>query len=140
MCLMYSDSDPRSWAYERKYSRPKLRWKKVFASLFLVILTSFAIYIISIDKIHLERKSAVFLSISFLALIFAFNAKNILIWCVKAYQQFAPISVRCMCRFEPSCSEYMILSLSKYGAVKGAVHGINRIWRCAHKDGGFDFP
>ena len=137
---MYSNSDPRSWAYERKYSRPKLRWGKVFASLFLVSLISFAIYFILIAKIHLGRKSAAFLSIFFLALIFAFNAKSILIWCVKAYQRFAPISVRCMCRFEPSCSEYMILSLSKYGAVKGAVHGINRIWRCAHKDGGFDFP
>lgn len=137
---MYSDSDPRSWAYERKYSRPKLRLGKVFASLFLVSLISFAIYLISIDKIHLESKPAAFLSISFLALTFAFNAKTILIWCVKAYQRFAPISVRCMCRFEPSCSEYMILSLSKYGAVKGVVRGISRIWRCAHKDGGFDSP
>jgi putative membrane protein insertion efficiency factor len=137
---MYSDSDPRSWAYERKYSRPKLQLGKVFASLFLVTFSSCAIYIILIDKIHLDNKSAVFLSISFLVLIFAINAKTILIWCVKAYQRFAPISVRCMCRFEPSCSEYMILSLSKYGAVKGVVRGISRIWRCAHKDGGFDFP
>lgn len=137
---MYSDSDPRSWAYERKYCRPKLRWKKVFVSIFGVMLSSFAIYIISVYKIHLNNKFAIFLSISFFVLVCAFNAKRILIWFVKAYQRFAPISVRCMCRFEPSCSEYMILSLSKYGAIKGVAHGINRIWRCAHKDGGFDFP
>lgn len=137
---MYADSDPRSWAYERKYSRPNLHWKKVFVLLFMAILGSFAIYIIAICKMHLEGSTSAFLSISFLILICVSNARKILIWCVKVYQRFAPISVRCMCRFEPSCSEYMILSLSKHGAVKGAVLGLNRIWRCAHKDGGFDFP
>lgn len=137
---MYSNSDPRSWAYNRKYFRPNLQWAKVFACLSSTVISSFVIYIIAIYKAHLENPSATFLSISFFFLICALSLKKILIWCVKLYQRFAPISVRCMCRFEPSCSEYMIMSLSKYGSVKGLMLGVNRIWRCAHKDGGFDFP
>lgn len=137
---MYKDSDPRSWAYKRRYSRPNLQWKKVFICLLLVILDSLLIYMIAIYKIHTKNLTAVSLSVSFFILVCFLNTKNILIWCVKAYQRFAPISVRCMCRFEQSCSEYMIMSLSKFGAVKGVALGVNRIWRCAHKDGGFDFP
>lgn len=138
--MMYSDSDPRSWAYKRKYSRPNLQWAKVLVRLLSVGISAVAIYIIAIHKVHLGNLTAAFLSISFLLLICVLNLKKILIWCVKFYQRFAPISVRCVCRFEPSCSEYMILSISKYGAIKGVKLGVNRIWRCSHKDGGFDFP
>ena len=44
------------------------------------------------------------------------------------------------CRFEPSCSQYMILSLQKYGLWKGLAKGIDRLKRCRAKDGGFDEP
>ncbi|MBO4938510.1 MAG: membrane protein insertion efficiency factor YidD [Oscillospiraceae bacterium] len=66
--------------------------------------------------------------------------KRIVIWCVECYQRFAPISVRCMCRFEPSCSEYMILAVTKHGPFKGICKGFHRLWRCSHKGGGFDYP
>lgn len=34
------------------------------------------------------------------------------------------------CRFQPSCTNYMIDSINKYGAVQGTVKGIKRILRC----------
>lgn len=34
------------------------------------------------------------------------------------------------CRYTPTCSQYAILSLRKYGAVKGAILAIWRILRC----------
>lgn len=34
------------------------------------------------------------------------------------------------CTMYPSCSEYMILSVRKYGAMKGVWRGIRRILRC----------
>jgi putative membrane protein insertion efficiency factor len=34
------------------------------------------------------------------------------------------------CRFEPSCSQYMIDAVQKYGPVRGAWRGIRRIGRC----------
>jgi len=35
-----------------------------------------------------------------------------------------------VCNFTPSCSNYMFLSIRKYGAVFGIVKGIDRLQRC----------
>lgn len=42
------------------------------------------------------------------------------------------------CRFDPSCSQYMIDSVHKHGPVRGAWRGIKRIGRC-HPWGGSGF-
>ena len=43
------------------------------------------------------------------------------------------------CRFEPTCSEYMIAAVSKYGAARGLWLGLKRLLRCQpFCQGGFD--
>lgn len=42
------------------------------------------------------------------------------------------------CRFQPTCSEYMIEALKKHGIFKGLYLGIRRILRC-HPWGGSGF-
>lgn len=43
------------------------------------------------------------------------------------------------CRFFPSCSEYTIEAVEKYGALKGAHLGLKRLSRChPWNTGGFD--
>ena len=45
------------------------------------------------------------------------------------------------CRFEPSCSEYMIQAIRKYGPLRGAAKGCWRICRCnPFNAGGYDPP
>lgn len=66
--------------------------------------------------------------------------KRIIICLIRIYQRFAPASLRNKCRFEPSCSQYMILSLQKYGLRKGLAKGTDRLKRCNIHHGGFDFP
>ena len=45
------------------------------------------------------------------------------------------------CRFEPSCSRYMIEALRKYGPIRGCWKGIGRILRChPWHPGGYDPP
>lgn len=45
------------------------------------------------------------------------------------------------CRFQPTCSMYFILSVRKYGAIRGAFRGILRICRChPWHPGGYDPP
>ena len=45
------------------------------------------------------------------------------------------------CRFTPTCSEYFILSVRKYGAIRGSWRGAARICRChPFHPGGVDFP
>lgn len=43
------------------------------------------------------------------------------------------------CRFTPTCSEYTLQAVSKYGAIKGVWLGIKRISRChGGNPGGLD--
>jgi putative membrane protein insertion efficiency factor len=45
------------------------------------------------------------------------------------------------CRFEPSCSRYMVESLRKYGPWKGMLRGLRRLSRChPWNPGGYDPP
>ena len=55
---------------------------------------------------------------------------------VKIYQYIiSPISPA-SCRFNPTCSNYMIDSVKTWGPIKGAFLGVKRISRC-HPWGGF---
>jgi putative membrane protein insertion efficiency factor len=45
------------------------------------------------------------------------------------------------CRFHPSCSQYMILAIEKYGVLRGTFRGTLRICRChPWHPGGHDPP
>lgn len=55
---------------------------------------------------------------------------RILIALVRVYQwTLSPIIGR-QCRFNPTCSNYFIQAVEKYGAVRGAWRGCWRILRC----------
>lgn len=67
-------------------------------------------------------------------------ARRFLIGAVLMYKAFAPMSMREQCRFEPTCSTYMIMAIKKYGIVIGLIKGICRIVRCHPPNGGVDYP
>ena len=60
---------------------------------------------------------------------------------VRAYQLLIRPLLPPMCRFEPGCSEYMILAVRKYGPLHGGLKGTWRICRChPWNAGGYDPP
>lgn len=59
---------------------------------------------------------------------------------VLIYKAFAPLEVRARCRFEPTCSTYMIMAIKKYGLLIGVIKGIKRLLRCRPPNGGEDYP
>jgi putative membrane protein insertion efficiency factor len=64
-----------------------------------------------------------------------------LIALVRLYQFFLSPIVGRQCRFEPSCSNYFIQAVRKYGAVCGCLKGVWRIIRCnPWNPGGHDPP
>lgn len=43
------------------------------------------------------------------------------------------------CRYEPTCSEYMLQAVTKYGVAKGVWLGLKRLSRChPFHEGGYD--
>jgi len=65
----------------------------------------------------------------------------ILIGCVRFYQLLISPLLGKNCRYEPSCSQYFILAVKKYGAIVGAWKGTLRILRChPFHPGGYDPP
>lgn len=46
------------------------------------------------------------------------------------YQKFISPLLRPSCRFHPTCSEYSIQAITKYGAIKGMFLSLKRILRC----------
>ncbi len=60
---------------------------------------------------------------------------------VKTYRLLLRPLLPPLCRFQPSCSEYMLQAVAKYGPVCGAFKGTCRICRChPWNRGGFDPP
>ena len=66
--------------------------------------------------------------------------KNILISLVKFYRKFlSPLKRHATCIYTPTCSEYAIIALQKYGAVKGSYLTCRRLLRCnPFSKGGYD--
>ena len=57
-------------------------------------------------------------------------AVKILINIIKIYRFFSPFFYRGVCRFNPSCSQYSIQAISKYGPIIGIYKSIVRLLKC----------
>ena len=66
--------------------------------------------------------------------------KKILILFIRFYRKFlSPLKGRSTCIYTPTCSQYAMEAIEKYGAIKGTWLAVRRILRCHpfHK-GGYD--
>lgn len=66
--------------------------------------------------------------------------KNIFILPIRFYQnRISPIKTKSCCRFYPTCSQYAIESIDKYGIIKGGFKSVLRILKCnPFHPGGYD--
>ncbi len=68
--------------------------------------------------------------------------KKLFIFLLKFYQKhISPIfhNLGVNCKFYPSCSNYMMQAIEKYGCIKGIYLGIKRLLRChPFAKGGYD--
>lgn len=65
--------------------------------------------------------------------------KRFLLWLVRFYRTaISPLHQPC-CRFIPTCSQYALEAIEKYGAIKGGYLALRRILRCnPFCKGGYD--
>jgi len=111
--------------------------KYFILSLILLVALSFAEVYVSNLEMHLSIKIVAYV----LGGIISYPLlKKFAIGLVLLYKAFAPMSLRKQCRFEPSCSTYMVMAINKYGLFIGVYKGIRRITRCCPPNGGIDYP
>lgn len=144
--VVYSDKPPSP---KNPLNRPQVNYKKCVLAvlgLILCVTVSFGACMLFLDKVAAnyfsvnEKTVAILFSVAIGIIYILFILKRALIWMVHVYQRYAPDHVRLRCVFEPSCSEYMILSIKKYGSFVGVAKGIMRLLRCHPPNGGKDYP
>lgn len=65
--------------------------------------------------------------------------KKVLILIIKFYRKYISGLKKPSCRFYPTCSQYALEAIEKYGAAKGGLMAIKRILRCnPFVEGGYD--
>ncbi len=61
------------------------------------------------------------------------------IWVIRGYQRFISPLTPPACRYTPTCSQYTLIAIRKYGLVRGSWMGMKRISRCHPLNpGGYD--
>ena len=64
--------------------------------------------------------------------------KKVLIKVIKIYQKM-PLQTHLKCKYIPRCSDYGIIAIEKYGAIKGSLLTLKRILKCnPFSKGGID--
>lgn len=63
-------------------------------------------------------------------------SKSLMILPVRFYQKFISPILGPSCRYQPTCSHYMIEAVEEWGLIRGSWLGLKRIGRC-HPWAGF---
>lgn len=65
--------------------------------------------------------------------------KRLLIFIIKIYRKYVSPYKRPSCKYYPTCSQYAIEAIEKYGSFRGIFMSIWRILRCnPFSKGGYD--
>lgn len=65
--------------------------------------------------------------------------KSVMIALIRFYQKFISPLKGPTCRFYPTCSDYSLQAVKKYGALRGGYLSIRRILKChPFHPGGYD--
>ncbi len=84
-----------------------------------------------IDRLYTEHHLvfSASLSSSLFLISGAFSLKPALIGAIRLYQRYAPERLRRKCLFKPTCSEYAILVIMKYGVIRGLYKSYIRLFK-----------
>lgn len=147
------------YVLQRPIIRPDTDFRKViryvsayFATSFPVALLSFHLFewfgifhFLPVALCDFSRNHPVIFEILFILLVFVliglFCLKKALIGIIHLYQHYAPEDVRRRCLFKPTCSEYAILAIQKYGVIIGLFKVYIRLFKkCRGNIYRIDYP
>lgn len=122
-----------------RYSNPKIYISDILINIMLPIILLIGMFQILKNIFLIDTKTNIIIICIMLGMYLLLRLRDIAIFVVHLYQKFAPTEVRLRCGYYPTCSDYMILAIKKYGLIIGIIKGLKRIKRCdgTHKD---DWP
>jgi len=56
--------------------------------------------------------------------------KKVFLWLIRFYQRYISPGLPPRCRYIPTCSQYAVEAIEKYGALKGGWLAFKRLMRC----------
>lgn len=125
----------------KRYSKVReIRKIDLFTYFYLPIIILLAIWLIYGFVIYRFLGYYRFIFLAVFIISSYFLIRRFLIGAILMYKAYAPLEVRDRCRYQPTCSTYMVMSIQKYGIIRGVTKGIKRIKRCKPPNGGVDFP
>lgn len=113
----------RKYVIERELYRPPITYFKVFIIILSTILGEILITWLGFHQIvkkYYITKKTIYLIISILV-FFIIDGRFFAILCIKLYQHYAPESMRRRCLLKPTCSEFAIIVIKKYGLLIGGI-------------------
>lgn len=147
------------YVLERPLDRPDTDAKKAIKCVVIYLLSSLAlgismlylfswlgIFALFPDCMNVFREQhRVWFSVLFVLSVYIitglFCLKKAVIGCIKLYQHYAPEDIRRRCLFKPTCSEYAILAIKKYGLIIGLIKAYIRLFKkCRGNIYRIDYP
>ena len=65
--------------------------------------------------------------------------KRLLLALIRGYKKYISVLMPAACRYTPTCSEYAITAIERFGALLGVILSMRRILRCnPFCSGGYD--
>lgn len=113
----------RKYVMERPLIRPHITYFRAFLLFFicgvLAIIISNSLYFL-LEIFGLSINKIFFFSLYYIILFLIF-ARRIGIICIQLYQHYAKEEVRRRCLLKPTCSEFAIIVIKKYGLLIGGI-------------------
>ena len=137
----------RWYVLKRPLSRPNTSYKKVAICIFLFVVSN---AVLSVLRYYMLDWLGIFYLMPFTLLHifhvhpnlfrFLYAVAELIISCfcvsrwavigaIRLYQRYAPEDIRRRCLFKPTCSEYAILAVKKYGVIRGLWKSYVRLFK-----------
>lgn len=135
------------YVLERPLVRPNTSYKKAILCITLFVLANFGATILlyylfrwlgissflpqDISSFCTEHHTAFVILLTLLQFFIGgvIALKPALIGAIRLYQRYAPERIRRKCLFKPTCSEYAILAIEKYGVIRGLYKSYIRLFK-----------
>lgn len=115
--------------FYHRYDRPNIYLFSVLKNVILpiVCLIAFDLLLKYVFCPTMHIQTIIYISLSLVGLYVFMRLGDIAIFCVRLYQRFASLDIRTKCSMTPTCSNYCIAAIQKYGLFIGLLKTWHRL-------------